>query len=306
MVDRNIGWLAEKIECTAIALGRLDATLILAPRSLQLAARVRHTCALAGGGEANAADVYASRGKSPAASAFHAALTSLTKLLPTERVAADVGRGSHIARTLRTAGLDKYIELSVSALEALRATHTDVPAIGAAAVVAGAIIAPAATSARAHAAADIAASAVLTGQAALSGPWMQVARLGAAGRAAAVQLDRSGQWEGWVHTYCATLQADANATCEMVAEVLPRCAAERARVRMTPRIGATDADVLGYLQDLPSLRIAEASQGLGITPPTVGTAIERLEAAGLAVEVTGLKRDRQWVWASAFEIAASP
>ena len=60
----------------------------------------------------------------------------------------------------------------------------------------------------------------------------------------------------------------------------------------------TDAVVFEWLQSHVAFTIRAAAAGLGLTTPTVGTAIERLEAAGYAAELTGQRRDRIWVAAA--------
>jgi hypothetical protein len=177
---------------------------------------------------------------------------------------------------------------------ALEGDDAEPSAIMRAAAIAGAIVAPAASSADALRAGALAASLVLTDAGLSSEPWIAPWQIDAVTRSAAVQVERSGAWGHWSRAWCALLARDAVATERAVRGALTRMATEREKARAERRVGATDDAVLAHLHAQPVLTIRDASTALDLTTPTVGTAIERLEAAGFASELTGQRRDRAW------------
>ena len=120
-------------------------------------------------------------------------------------------------------------------------------------------------------------------------------QLDAATRSAAVQVERSGAWLEWIRAWCLLLARESAVVERAVRGALTELAAQRTVARALHRVGATDELVLAHLQGVSSFTIPTAVGHLGVSAPTVGTSIERLEAAGVAVELTGQKRDRIWV-----------
>lgn len=163
-----------------------------------------------------------------------------------------------------------------------------------AAEAAGHIVAAAPASSDAQRASALAAALCLAKGDLVSAPFLTVWQLDAAARSAAVQIDRSKAWGEWVRTWCTLLAREAeNATRELWAAE-ERFAAERTEARSSPRTGGTDDSVLAWLHTTLAFTIRDASAALGLTTPTVGTSIARLEKAGLAEELTGQARDRVW------------
>jgi hypothetical protein len=130
-------------------------------------------------------------------------------------------------------------------------------------------------------------------------------RLDAATRSAAVQLERSGASAEWTRAWCVLLARDAERTRVAVATARARMAEESAAVGARPRVGATDQAVLGWLHGNLRFSIREATAALGLTTPTVGTAIARLGHDGIAAEVTGQQRDRVWVATALLDLLAT-
>jgi Fic family protein len=101
-----------------------------------------------------------------------------------------------------------------------------------------------------------------------------------------------GDWEGWLRFFLIGAEAVANeatSTAESLSELFT---ADRARVEKLGRAAPSALRVYDLLRDrilISSTRVAET---LGLTWPTVQSAIERLEGLGIAREVTGKRRDR--------------
>lgn len=174
-----------------------------------------------------------------------------------------------------------------------------------AAVVAGAIVSPAPASGDAARAAALASSLVLTAGGLTPAPWLAPWHLDAVARSAAVQVDRSNSWIEWLRAWCHLLEREATTAERAVRMATARLADERATVRRQPRVGATDDLVVTWLHERAAFTIKDAAVALGLTTPTVGTSIERLEATGLATELTGQQRDRIWTSTALLALATT-
>ena len=181
------------------------------------------------------------------------------------------------------------------ALARLDASAIDIAGVRYAALAAGVCIAPAPASREALRAGALVAGIALVRSGLLEAPWVAPSDLGAATRAAAVQADRTARWDEWTAAWCALFTREARAASRRLRALHDGFTRDRDTVRAAPRVGATDAVVFEWLQSHVAFTIRAAAAGLGLTTPTVGTAIERLEAAGYAAELTGQRRDRIWV-----------
>jgi DNA-binding transcriptional ArsR family regulator len=196
--------------------------------------------------------------------------------------------------------------LGDAALARLNAVFDEFDAAGStlefAARVAGSVIAPAPASPTAQRAASLAAALILARAGLSPAPWLAPTRLDAAARSAAVAAERSGLWDEWTIAWCAMLNAEAADISHALHATHLRMEAERKAARGQPRVGATDDEVLAWLHSYSTFTIKEAGSALGLTPPTVGSAIARLEGAGYATELTGQKRDRVWTSSALLEL----
>jgi len=172
-----------------------------------------------------------------------------------------------------------------------------------AAIAAGAMVADAPASREAQRGAALVGALSLASGGTLDEPWVAPCQLDAAARSAAVQVDRSGDWSEWIRAWCALLAREAASAEQAMRTVEVQLESERRTARAQVRVGATDDAVLGWLHAHATFTIKEASRELGLTPPTVGTAIERLDAMGFATELTGQRRDRVWVSSGLLELA---
>ena len=174
-----------------------------------------------------------------------------------------------------------------------------------AAVIAGTVVAAAPASADAQRDAALAGALALVHGGTLPAPWVAPWQLDAAARSAAVQIDRSAAWGEWIRVWCHLLAREAGTTERALRSAAAQLEAERVDARAQHRVGGTDADVLVWLQTHLTFTIRAASESLGLTRPTVGTAIERLELLGFATELTGRRRDRIWVSSTLLALAGS-
>jgi len=163
-----------------------------------------------------------------------------------------------------------------------------------AAEAAGHIVAAAPASSDSQRAAALAGAMCLAKGGLVAAPFLTVWQLDAAARSAAVQVDRSQAWSEWVRAWCSLLAREATNATHALRTAEEQFAAERAMARSSPRTGGTDDLVLAWLHATLTFTIRDASAALGLSTPTVGTSIARLEKAGFAEELTGQARDRVW------------
>jgi len=155
-------------------------------------------------------------------------------------------------------------------------------------------------------AAAIASAAALVAVGAVWLPWVTVARDSPGLRAAAVQLERSGDDAHWVAAWCDAL-ARAAASAERAVRAAARDHERTVReVGATHRVGATDAAVLSHFAGALTAGVADVVGATGLSQPTVGTSLDRLTDSGALIELTGRRRDRVWMSRLHREIAESP
>ncbi len=291
---------AQSLESAAWAVGRLaGATSAAAPVVVAALGR-RHAIRATNAPISAASDLLLS----PAPSAAHDAASHLSALRVFDEASGPLG--DLIITALERAGLTTDLgESAVARLtNALAEADTVQSTIERAATVAGTVVAPAPASPIAQRAAALAAALILARAGLVSAPWLAPTRLDAAARSAAVAAERSGLWDEWTIAWCTMLTSEATDISRALDAMHARMQAERTAVREQPRVGATDTDVLTWLHSYSTFTIKEAASGLGLTAPTVGSAIERLEAAGYAAELTGQKRDRIWTSTALLDLVA--
>ncbi|MFH1764406.1 MAG: Fic family protein [Gemmatimonadota bacterium] len=105
-----------------------------------------------------------------------------------------------------------------------------------------------------------------------------------------------GDWEGWLRFFLIGVEAVANEATGTAEALFNLFAADRARVESLGRAAPSALKVYDYLRDRIIVSPTRTAEILGLTWPTVQAAIERLEALGIAREVTGKKRDRIYAY----------
>src|SRR5689334_17449770 len=209
--------------------------------------------------------------------------TALSDALIRRKAVALAGGGEDSVRALllgdSSAATKELREIAAALLENVPAEQGQPPLVRAA-LAYGEIVASPPVTRESLVAASLRSDAILTGGGLMThcrlSPW----QLDAGTRSAAVQLERSGAWLEWIRAWCIALAREASTIERSVRGVITELAAQRAVARQQHRIGATDELVLAQLQSAATFTIPDATRRLELTAPTVGTAIERLEAAG--------------------------
>lgn len=295
----------------ALELGRLGQIVTRSPSVVSDAMLIRQACAVMGGGTRTVRAIVTGRVEddgSQAAARYHAALQNSGESDVGSTAVRGVVNGSPgalILQALVKANLENvaYPD-ALSQVDAMWTSPPGPHGVVAAALASGAIAATGAASVHAGRGAALVGAIVLAATGCVGGPWIAPAHLDAASRSAAVQVDRSGAWSEWVRTWCAQLARESARAEAAVAATMTRFSAERSGVRAQARVGMTDEMVLAWMHQRVRVTVRDASTALGLTTPTVGSSVARLEERGLAEEVTGQQRDRVWVASALLDLAA--
>ena len=110
-----------------------------------------------------------------------------------------------------------------------------------------------------------------------------------------------GDWEGWMAYYLEGVDWTARQTIATTTELLDLFKTDRERITATPRSSST-LRVFDELQRTVIISIRRASEQLGLSIPTVTTALKRLEAMGIARETTGKSYGRLFAYDRQLEI----
>jgi Fic family protein len=111
-----------------------------------------------------------------------------------------------------------------------------------------------------------------------------------------------GDWEGWLGFYLIgveTVAREAAATTSTLLEIFEQ---DAHRVAELGRAAGSALAVLDLLRRRVILSPVRAAAELGLTWPTVNSALKRLEGLGIAREITGKQRDRLFAYRRQLEI----
>jgi Fic family protein len=111
-----------------------------------------------------------------------------------------------------------------------------------------------------------------------------------------------GDWEGWLRFFLIGVEAVAEEAAETARALSELFSSDRARVEDLGRAAPSALKVYDLMLQRIVLTPSRAVAELDSTWPTVLAAFERLEALGIATEVTGKKRNRLWRYAAQLEI----
>ncbi|MFH1117397.1 MAG: Fic family protein [Pseudomonadota bacterium] len=111
-----------------------------------------------------------------------------------------------------------------------------------------------------------------------------------------------GDWEAWVSFFLEGVMETAEQAVKTAQRIMNMFTDDRTRIaKMGPAAGNV-LRVHSYLQRKPVLEIPRASAEIGISQPTVTSALKKLEEIGVAREITGKARDRVYVYKEYIDI----
>jgi Fic family protein len=119
---------------------------------------------------------------------------------------------------------------------------------------------------------------------------------------AALQRVRTdGDWEGWMAYYLEGVDWTARQAIETTTKLLELFATDRDRILSTTRAGAT-LRVYEEIQRRVIVSIRRLSESVGVSTPTVITALRRLEELNIVRETTGRRYGRMFAYQRQLDI----
>ncbi len=110
------------------------------------------------------------------------------------------------------------------------------------------------------------------------------------------QVRERGDWEIWLEFFLDGITETSLQAAEAAREILGLFEADRHKIESLGRPAASALRVHQLLQQKPLVGIPDASQKLGISPPTIAKSIRHLEDLGVVREVTGKQRGRMFMY----------
>jgi Fic family protein len=119
-------------------------------------------------------------------------------------------------------------------------------------------------------------------------------------RLSAIRTD--GDWESWVTFFLEGVASAAGDAEKNIIEVASLIAADRRRLLQSPKAGPTSYRLFEMLPVMPRFTIEHVRQQLGTSFPTATAAVKVLVDLGIAVEMTGQKKNRSFSYQAYVEL----
>jgi len=119
-------------------------------------------------------------------------------------------------------------------------------------------------------------------------------------RLSAIRTD--GDWESWVTFFVEGVASAAGEAEKTIIEVASLLAADRKRLLQSLKAGPTSYRLFEMLPVMPRFTIEHVRQQLGTSFPTATAAVKVLVDLGIAVEMTGQKKNRSYSYQAYVEV----
>ena len=119
-------------------------------------------------------------------------------------------------------------------------------------------------------------------------------------RLSAIRTD--GDWESWVTFFLEGVASAAGDAEKNIIEVASLLASDRKRLLQSLKAGPTSYRLFEMLPVMPRFTIEHVRQQLGTSFPTATAAVKVLVDLGIAVEMTGQKKNRNYSYQAYVEL----
>lgn len=117
------------------------------------------------------------------------------------------------------------------------------------------------------------------------------------------QVRFTGDWEAWLLFFVDAIAATANQAVTTAQELNQLLAADKARLAELGRLAGSATQILDALFAHPISNIAALTRATGLTPATIGKALDAMEnTLGMVHELTGQKRNRVYAYSAYIDI----
>lgn len=111
-----------------------------------------------------------------------------------------------------------------------------------------------------------------------------------------------GDWEAWVNFFLQGVIETAEQAVKTAQRIMSLFGADRIRIETMGQAAGNVLRLHAFLKKKPVLEIPKAAAEIGISQPTVTSALKRLEEIGVVREITGKARDRIYVYKDYLDI----
>lgn len=111
-----------------------------------------------------------------------------------------------------------------------------------------------------------------------------------------------GDWEGWVVFFLEGVTAAAGDAERGIVAIASLLSTYRRRLLDSPKAGPASYRLFEILPMMPRFTIEQVRQKLDTSFPTANAAVKVLEGLGIAVELTGQKKNRSYSYQSYVEL----
>lgn len=112
----------------------------------------------------------------------------------------------------------------------------------------------------------------------------------------------TGDWESWLEFFLRGVKETSNQAVNAARRLITMLEADRRKIEALGRPAATVLRVHQHAQTHPILSIAAAAEQIGITFPTVASAMDHLKQLGIIREITGKQRHRLFAYGGYLDI----
>lgn len=117
------------------------------------------------------------------------------------------------------------------------------------------------------------------------------------------QVRTTGDWEAWLLFFVDAIAATANQAVSTAQQLTQLLAADKERLAALGRLAGSAKQILDALFAQPVANIGALTQATGLTPATIGKALDAMETQlGVVRELTGRKRSRVYAYSAYIRI----
>jgi Fic family protein len=113
---------------------------------------------------------------------------------------------------------------------------------------------------------------------------------------------KKGDWESWISFFLDGVSAVSDEACKTARVLSRQVAADRVALLNYQEVSVTALQLFEVLPQNPILTVGSSTRHLNTTIPRATRALKLLENAGILVELTGRKRNRQWSYKNYIDV----
>ncbi len=110
------------------------------------------------------------------------------------------------------------------------------------------------------------------------------------------EVRTDGSWETWLEFFLEGITSSAQQAVETAQNINQLFSNDMAKIQTFGRIKFSCIAIFEYLKKLPQVSVPLLSRELGLSAPTVRSAVKQLEAVGVLKEITKKRRDKVYVY----------